>query len=38
VAGELGLFEDADREYLVEDTTEVKRTLASFIKKLKAEG
>jgi four helix bundle protein len=38
LAGELGLFEDADREYLIEEITEVKRMLASFIKKLKAEG
>jgi hypothetical protein len=38
LASELGLFEDADREYLIEEITEVKRMLASFIKKLKAEG
>ena len=38
LAGELGLLEDADREYLIEEITEVKRMLASFIKKLKAEG
>ena len=37
-AGELGLFEDADRKYLIGEITEVKRMLASSIKKLKAEG
>jgi four helix bundle protein len=38
LANELGLLEDDDREYLIEEITEVKRMLASFIKKLRAEG
>lgn len=38
LAGDLEVVEDAYREYLIEEITEVKRMLASFIKKLKAEG
>lgn len=37
LANELGLFEEADRKHLTEEVTEVKRMLASFMEKLRAE-